>query len=115
MLGCQRLQPDRCLPHGLRLREEAPVAIRPLIELVLARRSSELRAALAQLMTKQLAGTQVRVASWGKPWSLSPTLTPGESAEAGEKSSGAAGSPSHWWPVRFRQPFESVRDWLAQQ
>lgn len=55
-----------CLPHGLRLREQAPVMIRPLIELVLARRNSELRTALAQLMTEAARGNTSQSGVLGK-------------------------------------------------
>jgi hypothetical protein len=55
-----------CLPHGLKLREEAPPLIRPMIQLVLTRRSSELRMALAQLMTEAARGNTSQSGVLGK-------------------------------------------------
>jgi hypothetical protein len=50
VLDWMKKQGVLCLPHGLRLRTEAPVAVHDLIDLVLGRRASELRHALARLL-----------------------------------------------------------------
>ena len=55
-----------CLPHGRRLKQEAPDSIRPMIDLVLARANRELRAALLQLMTEATYGNTSQSGVLGK-------------------------------------------------
>ncbi len=45
-----------CLPHGLRLRTEAPLAVRALIDEILDRRASELQSALTRLLADASQG-----------------------------------------------------------
>jgi hypothetical protein len=46
-----------CLPHGLRLRTEAPPSLQGLIDQILERRAAELRAALTRLNAEAANGT----------------------------------------------------------
>lgn len=55
-----------CLPHGLRLKAEAPDHIQGLINQVLERRASQLRAALAQLSAEAARGDAPHCGVFGR-------------------------------------------------
>lgn len=55
-----------CLPHGSRLREEAPVSAHALIDLVLERRISELRTALTHLISEAAHGSAGQSGALGR-------------------------------------------------
>lgn len=56
VLDWMKKQGVLCLPHGLRMRAQAPVSIRALIDQVLERRASELRSALTYLVDEEAPG-----------------------------------------------------------
>ena len=66
VLEWMKKQAVLCLPHGLRLRNQAPIGLRALIDQVLDRRAAELRATLTRLTAEAARGESRRCGVLGR-------------------------------------------------